>query len=88
MENKEAWEKAGLMIGGAIAGLIGLKVAKSKCAKKALVHTTAAALRAKEAALDSSAAVQEGAGDIVAEAKEVNRKIAEDEKTSEENPAK
>lgn len=79
MENKECWAKVGLMVGGAIAGLIGLKIAKSKCAKNALIQTTAAALRAKEAALDSGAAAQESAGDIVAEAKEVNRKMAEAE---------
>lgn len=73
MGKKEMLGKAGLMLGGAIAGFVGLKIAKSKTIKKAIIHTAAVALRAKEAAMDSGAAIQENAGDIVAAAKEVNR---------------
>ena len=51
------WGKFGLFCGGFLFGTAGLKVLASRGAKKVYVHTTAAALRAK---------------DIVAQAKELN----------------
>lgn len=73
MEINEKYQKAGLFLGGIVAGIVGLRALKSRDAKKLMVHTTATALRAKDAVLESTTAVQEGADDIIAEAKEVNR---------------
>ena len=42
---REDWIKTGLVAGGAVLGLLGERVVKSKLVKKALVKTTAAALR-------------------------------------------
>lgn len=78
MENKEnCWKMAGLFLGGIVTGIVGAKLVKTEKAKKLLVETTAAALRAKNAALESGTEVQEVAEDILAEAKELNKKREE-----------
>lgn len=77
MENKNNWRTLGLFLGGVVAGVVGSKLIQSKEAKGLLVKTTAAALRAKDAALESGIEVQAAAEDIIAEAKEVNRKREE-----------
>lgn len=77
MENKNNWRTLGLFLGGVVAGVVGSKLVQSKEAKVLLVKTTAAALRAKDAALESGTEVQAAAEDIIAEAKEVNRKREE-----------
>ncbi|WP_419036953.1 DUF6110 family protein [Phascolarctobacterium faecium] len=77
MENKNNWRTLGLFLGGVVAGVVGSKLIQSKEAKGLLVKTTAAALRAKDAALESGTEVQAAAEDIIAEAKEVNRKREE-----------
>ena len=60
-------------------GLLGERVVKSKLVKKALVKTTAAALRVQKCAAESSASLQAQADDIVAAAKEENQKLEEAE---------
>lgn len=50
---REDWIKTGLVAGGAVLGLLGERVIKSKLVKKALVKTTAAALRVQKALLPS-----------------------------------
>lgn len=65
-------KKAGLFLGGVLFGTAGIKALSSKDAKKAYVHTVAAALRAKESVMQTVTKVQENAGDVLAEAKAVN----------------
>lgn len=76
---REDWIKTGLVAGGAVLGLLGERVAKSKMVKKALVKTTAAALRVQKCAAESSASLQAQADDIVAAAKEENQKLEDAE---------
>ena len=74
------YKNLALFAGGVLFGSAGIKLLSSKDAKKIYTHTTAAALRMKETVMDTVAAVQENAGDILAEAKEVNeQRTAQDE---------
>ena len=74
------YKNLALFAGGVLFGSAGIKLLSSKDAKKLYTHTTAAALRMKETVMDTVAAVQENAGDILAEAKELNeQRTAQDE---------
>ena len=74
------YKNLALFAGGVLFGSAGIKLLSSKYAKKIYTHTTAAALRMKETVMDTVAAVQENAGDILAEAKELNeQRTAQDE---------
>ena len=74
------YKNLALVAGGVLFGSAGIKLLSSKDAKKIYTHTTAAALRMKETVMDTVAAVQENAGDILAEAKELNeQRTAQDE---------
>ena len=74
------YKNLALFAGGVLFGSGGIKLLSSKDAKKIYTHTTAAALRMKETVMDTVAAVQENAGDILAEAKELNeQRTAQDE---------
>ena len=74
------YKNLALFAGGVLFGSAGIKLLSSKDAKKIYTHTTAAALRMKETVMDTVAAVQENAGDILAEAKELNEQhTAQDE---------
>ena len=59
-------------MGGVLFGTAGVKVLSSKDAKKAYTHCTAAVLRAKDCVMKTVTTVQENAGDIYAEAKQIN----------------
>ena len=61
--------KLGIFAAGLLFGTAGVKILTSKDAKKVYTHTTAAVLRAKESA-----------GDILADAKEINEQRKEEEK--------
>ncbi|MBR1422658.1 MAG: hypothetical protein IJ571_04350 [Ruminococcus sp.] len=65
-----------LFVGGTAFGSLGFKLLKSREAKKVYVHTTAAALRAKESVMTDVTKARESCGDILAEAKEINEKKA------------
>ena len=73
-------KKLAAFAGGVLFGTAGLKVLSSKDAKKVYTHTTAAALRAKECVMTTVTAIRENAGDILADARQVNeeRQAAED----------
>ena len=73
-------KKIAAFAGGVLFGTAGLKVLSSKDAKKVYTHTTAAALRAKECVMTTVTAIRENAGDILADAKQINeeRQAAED----------
>ena len=74
------YKNLALFAGGVLFGSAGIKLLSSKDAKKIYTHTTAAALRMKETVMDTVAAVQENAGDMLAEAKELNeQRTAQDE---------
>ena len=72
-------KKIGLFAAGVLFGTAGIKLLSSKDARKAYVHTTAAALRAKDCVMTKITAVREGADDIYAEAKAINECRAEAE---------
>lgn len=68
--------KFGIFAGGFLFGTAGLKILASRDAKKVYVHTTAAALRAKDCVMATASTIKENADDILAEAKEINEKRA------------
>ena len=70
------FKKLGLFAAGALFGSAGIKVLTSKDARKVYTETTAAALRAKECVMTTVTNVREGAGDILADAQEINRQRA------------
>ena len=70
------WAKAALFVGGMAASTLGVKALTSKCAKKVYTHTTAAALRGKDAVMENVTKVRECCGDILADAKDKNEKMA------------
>ena len=67
-----------LFVGGTLFGSAGIKILSSKDAKKAYTHATAAALRAKDCVMETVNTVQENANDILADAKDINEKRAEE----------
>ncbi len=69
--------KVGLFLGGVLFGTAGIKILSSKDAKKAYVHCTAAALRAKDSVMKTATTIQENAEDVLAEAKQINEERAE-----------
>ncbi len=77
--------KVGLFLGGVLFGTAGVKILSSKDAKKCYTHTTAAVLRAKECVVDTANKIQENAGDVLAEAKQINceRAAKEDQEVTE-----
>ena len=58
--------------GGVLFGTAGVKVLGSQDAKKLYINCLAAGLRAKECVMNTVTTVQENAGDILAEAKQIN----------------
>ena len=68
--------KIAAFAGGVLFGTAVIKILSSKDAKKVYTHTTAAALRAKDSVMTTYTVVKENAGDILADAKEINEKRA------------
>ena len=64
--------KLGAFALGTLFGTAGIKALCSKDAKNVYVHTTAAALRAKESVMTTVTTVRENAEDILAMAKDIN----------------
>ena len=81
------WNKIGLFAGGVLFGTAGLKILGSRDAKKVYTQTTAAALRAKETVMTTVTRVRENAGDILADAKQINEDRAADEELVEDESA-
>lgn len=77
--------KIGPFAAGVLFGTAGVKLLSSKDAKKVYVHATAAALRAKESVMTTVTAVKENAGDILADAKDLNEQRAAAEETVEDS---
>lgn len=74
------WDKTGLFAAGVLFGTAGIKFLSSKDAKKVYTECTAAVLRAKDCVMKTVTTVQENAGDIYADAQQIN----EDRKAAEE----
>jgi hypothetical protein len=72
-----------IFAGGVLFGTAGLKVLSSKDAKNVYVGCVAAGLRAKECVMTTATNIQENADDILAEAKEINRKRADEDEVFE-----
>lgn len=73
------FKKSGLFAAGVLFGTAGIKILTSKDAKKLYTGCTAAVLRAKSCVMKTATSVQENAGDILAEAKQINEdRAAED----------
>lgn len=66
-----------LFAAGVLAGTAGVKLLTSKDARKVYTHTTAAALRVKEDVMKTVTAVRESAGDIYADALDINQQRSE-----------
>ena len=64
--------KLGAFALGTLFGTAGIKALSSKDANNVYVHTTAAALRAKESVMTTVTTVRENAEDILAMAKDIN----------------
>ncbi len=77
------WRKVGIFAGGAVLGIVGLKLLSSRDAKKVYTHCTAAALRAKDYIVDQATVLQENCADIYEEAKKINEDRAAEEKEKE-----
>ena len=75
------WDKTGLFAAGVLFGTAGIKLLSSKDAKKVYTECTAAVLRAKDCVMKTVTTVQENAGDIYADAQQIN----EDRKAAEES---
>lgn len=74
------WDKTGLFAAGVLFGTAGIKLLSSKDAKKVYTECTAAVLRAKDCVMKTVTTIQENAGDIYADAQQIN----EDRKAAEE----
>lgn len=66
------WKKTGIFAAGVLFGTAGVKVLASKDAKKLYTNCTAAVLRAKDSVMKTATNIQENAGDIYEEAKQIN----------------
>ena len=74
------WKKPGIFAAGVAFGTAGIKILTSDDAKKLYTNCTAAVLRAKSCVMKTATSVQENAGDILAEAKQINEdRVAEAE---------
>ena len=78
------WKKNGLFAGGMLFGTAGVKILSSKDAKKVYTGCTAAVLRAKDCVMKTATTIQENAGDIYAEAKDINEARAAKEEEFED----
>ena len=70
------WFGCRMMAYGFLIGTAGVKLLSGRTAKKAYTHVTAAALRCYDDAAKSYEVLKENCGDILADAKDINREIA------------
>lgn len=77
-------KKTGIFAAGVLFGTAGIKVLSSKDAKKVYTQCTAAVLRAKECVMQKVTDIQENAGDIYAEAQQINESRAQEEQEFED----
>lgn len=80
-------KKVGLFAGGVLFGTAGVKILTSKDAKKLYTNVTAAVLRAKECVMTVVSNAKENAGDILADAKNINEERIKAEEVIEDTSA-
>ena len=80
-------KKVGLFAGGVLFGTAGIKILTSKDAKKLCTNATAAVLRAKECVMTVVSNAKENAGDILADAKNINKERIKAEEVIEDTSA-
>ena len=80
-------KKIGLFAGGVLFGPAGIKILTSKDAKKLYTNATAAVLRAKECVMTVVSNAKENAGDILADAKNINEERIKAEEVIEDTSA-
>ena len=80
-------KKVGVFAGGVLFGTAGIKILTSKDAKKLYTNATAAALRAKECVMTVVSNAKENAGDILADAKNINEERIKAEEVIEDTSA-
>ena len=68
------YTKLGLFVGGILFGTAGISILKSKDAKKAYTHCTAAVLRGKDSIVKSYTTLKENCSDIHEDAVDINEK--------------
>ena len=73
-----------LFLGGLLCGTAGVKLLKSRDARKVYVHGTAAAMRAKNSVMKDVTKLRENCGDIAAEARLLNEKKQAEREAAEE----
>ena len=78
------WKASGLFAAGVAFGTAGIKALSSNDAKKFYTNCTAAVLRAKDCVMKTATTIQENAGDIYAEAKDINEARAAKEEEFED----
>lgn len=69
-------------LGGVLFGTAGIAILASNEAKKVYTNATAIGMRAKDKIMEKATIIQENAGDIYAEAKEINEKKSLKNKSS------
>ncbi len=67
----------GLFAAGVLFGTAGIKILSSREAKSVYTHTTAAVLRARDSVMQTVTTIRENVDDILADAKELNERRAE-----------
>ena len=80
-------KKLALFAGGVLFGSAGIRLLTSKDAKKAYAHSTAAVLRMKDCVMETVTKAQGNAGDILAEAKDINEARAAAQEVVDDLPA-
>lgn len=84
MNRDDCYKNLAVFAGGVLFGSAGLKLLSGKDAKKAYTHIAAAALRMKDSVMETMTTVQENAADILASAKDINVRRAEQEAATDE----
>ena len=79
MNYEKCFKNLAVFAGGILFGSAGLKLLSSRDAKKVYTHATAAVLRVKESVMETVTTVEENAADILASAKDLNARRAEQE---------
>lgn len=73
------YKNLALFVGGTLFGSAGIKLLSSKDAKRVYTQMTAAVLRMKDCVMETVTTVQENTADILADAKDINKKREERE---------
>jgi hypothetical protein len=78
MMNIKCAKAIGTFVGGVLFGTAGIAILKSKDAKKAYTHCTAAVLRGKDSVMKTASVLKENCADIYADAEDINEKRYEE----------